>query len=113
MRIKELSPIGNICTNATTKKPKQRAIDYHIIINTGGTIWARMHDYRLSYNMFSNDKNTEILIHKKHIIRKVSQLFINVERLGEKIYTTLMMPLITEPLNNTFIHRFKVSIIPN
>ena len=59
------------------------------------------------------DKNTKILIYKVHIISQITKLFINIECLREKIYPAFMMPLISEPLNNTLIHRLEVTIIPN
>lgn len=104
MRIEELRPIRDECTNATTKKPQQRPIYHHIIINTGGTIWARMNNNRFTNNVFSNDEHTEILIDKEHIISQITKFFINVERLRKEIYPAFMVTLIAKPFNNSFIH---------
>lgn len=86
------------------QKAKAMGHHHHIIINTRGGIRAGMNDNRLTNNMLSNDKNPEIFIDQKHIIGKITQLFIDIKGLTKKIHTTLVMTLIPEPLDNTLIH---------
>ena len=104
MRIEELSPIGNECANATAKKPKQRAINNHVIVNTGRTIRAGMDNYRLTDDMLCNDEDTKILIDQEHIIGQIAKLLINIKGLRKEIDPAFMMTLISEPFNNTLIH---------